>query len=162
MQPTRAPSRTSPINRAYSFKPKNAKPVTVTVHAKSKEDGSDLGQADVTVNPKGYTVTIGDPRYLGPKPKIWKCDTQLGGACPGLVDVGDQQFAVHHDVFMKATVNPALSGAGTGGAIDPAGTCGIPGAGDEIKMNCSETGTYTASLKVATATTTRWARPPVR
>ena len=143
------PEPNIPNQRSYSFKPKNVKPVTVTVHAKAKEDGSDLGQADVTVNPKGYAVTIGEPRYLGPKPKIWKCETQLGGACPGLVDVGDQQFAVHHDVFMKATVTPALSGARYRWAIDPAGSCGMPGAGDEIKMNCSETGTYTASLKVA-------------
>ncbi|HNQ01924.1 MAG TPA: hypothetical protein PKN59_06500, partial [Syntrophales bacterium] len=123
--------------------------VTVTVHAKAKEDGSDLGQTDATVNAKGYTVTIGEPRYLGPKPKVWKCDTQLGGACPGLVDVGDQQFAVHHDVFMKAAVTPALSGARYRWAIDPAGSCGMPGSGDEIKMNCSETGTYTVVLKVA-------------
>ena len=143
------PEPNIPNQRSYSFKPKNVKPVTVTVHAKAKEDGSDLGQADLTANPKGYTVTIGEPRYLGPKPKIWKCDTQLGGACPGLVDVGDQQFAVHHDVFMKATVAPALSGARYRWAIDPAGTCGTPGAGDEIKMNCSDTGTFTASLKVA-------------
>ncbi|MGE5843698.1 MAG: hypothetical protein ACM32K_02265, partial [Syntrophaceae bacterium] len=142
------PEPNIPNQRSYSFKPKNVKPVTVTVHAKAKEDGSDLGQADATVNPKGYTVTIGEPRYLGPKPKIWKCETQLGGACPGLVDVGDQQFAVHHDVFMKATVNSALSGARYRWSIDPAGTCGTPGAGDEIKMNCSETGTYTTSLKV--------------
>jgi hypothetical protein len=143
------PEPNIPNNRAYSFKPKNNKPVTVTVHGKAKEDGSDLGQADITVNPKTYAVTIGDPRYLGPKPKIWKCDTQLGGQCPGLVDVGDQQFAVFHDVFMKATVNPALSGARYQWAIDPAGTCGMPGAGDEIKMNCSDTGTFTVSLKVS-------------
>jgi hypothetical protein len=145
------PEPNIPNSRSYSFKPKNVKPVTVTVHGKAKEDGSDLGQADVTVNPKGYTVTIGEPRYLGPKPKIWKCDTQLGGACPGLVDVGDRQFAVHHDVFMKATVAPALSGARYRWSIDPAGTCGTPGAGDEIKMNCSDTGTFTVSLKVASS-----------
>ena len=93
-------------------------------------------------------MSIGDPRYLGPKPKIWKCDTQLGGQCPGLVDVGDQQFSVFNDIFMKSTVNPALSGARYRWAIDPAG-CGMPGAGDEIKMNCSETGTYAVSLKVS-------------
>ena len=143
------PEPNIPNQRSYSFKPKNVKPVTVTVHAKAKEDGSDLGQADATVNARGYTVTLGEPRYLGPRPKVWKCDTQLGGKCPGLVDVGDQQFAVHHDVFMKATVSPVLSGARYRWSIDPAGSCGTPGAGDEIKMNCSETGTYTVALKVA-------------
>jgi len=50
---------------------------------------------------------------------------------------------------MKAAVTPALSGARYRWSIDPAGSCGIPGAGDEIKMNCSETGTYTAQLKVS-------------
>ncbi len=142
------PEPNIPNSRAYSFRPKNNKPVTVIVHGKAKDDGSDLGTADITVNARTYAVSISEPRYLGPKPRIWKCDTQLGGKCPGLVEVGNQQFAVFHDVFMRATLTPSLSGARYRWNIDPAGTCGMPGAGDEIKMNCSDTGTYTVSLKV--------------
>ncbi len=142
------PVPNSPNSRIYSFRPKNNKPVTVTVHAKSKGNGDDLGEASLTITAKSYAVSIGEPRYLGPKPRIWKCDTQLGGKCPGLVEVPDQQFAVFHDIFMKATVTPALNGATYDWSVEPRGLCGIPGAGDEIKINCSQTGSYEVSVKV--------------
>ncbi|GAB6146036.1 hypothetical protein JCM12294_34760 [Desulfocicer niacini] len=142
------PEVNSPDDRAYSFTPQDTKPVMVTVHAKSKENGDDLGEASLTITAKSYAVSIGEPRYLGPKPRIWKCDTQLGGDCPGLVEVSDQQFAVFHDIFMKATVTPALNGATYDWSVEPTGLCGMPGAGDEIKINCSQTGSYEVSVKV--------------
>ena len=33
-------------------------------------------------------------------------------------------------------------------SIDPSGICGIPGAGQELRLNCSQTGTYTVNLSV--------------
>lgn len=145
------PAPNIPNERMYTFKPKNTKPFTVTAHAKSKMNGDDLGEESLTITAKSYSVTIGEPRYLGPKPKIWKCDTQLGGQCPGLVDVGEQQFAVFHDIFMKATVTPSLSGARYDWSVEPKGSCGIPGSGDEIKINCSQTGSYEVTVKVRNA-----------
>ncbi|MBS4058928.1 MAG: hypothetical protein KG029_00885, partial [Bacteroidetes bacterium] len=138
-------------SRAYSFKPKDAKPVTVTVHAKAKDGGDDLGQAKITITPKSYSVAISEPRYLGPKPRIWKCDTQLGGACPGLVEVGDTQFAVFRDIFMKAIITPSPDSPRYRWTVDPSGSCGFPGSGNEIKINCSNTGTYTVKVEVANA-----------
>ena len=143
-----SPEATGSNNRVYSFTPQDTKPVTVTVHAKSKENGDDLGEASITITAKSYAVSIGEPRYLGPKPRIWKCDTQLGGDCPGLVEVSDQQFAVFHDIFMKASLTPALNGAKYDWSVEPKGLCGMPGAGDEIKINCSQTGSYEVSVKV--------------
>ena len=142
------PEPNVPNKRAYSFKAKTDKPVTVVVHAKSTEDGTDLGQAEVVINPKKYTITIDEPRYLGPKPRIWKCDTQLGGDCPGLVEVGNQQFAVFHDIFMKSKISPSLADARYQWSIEPKGLCGLPSSTSEIKINCSQTGTFTVYLKV--------------
>ncbi len=138
-------------SRAYSFKPKDTKPVTITVHAKAKDGGDDLGEAKITINPKSYTVSISEPRYLGPKPRIWKCDTQFGGACPGLVEVSDTQFAVFRDIFLKATVTPKSDSPRYRWTVESAGSCGFPGAGDEIKINCSQTGTYTVKVEVTDA-----------
>lgn len=142
------PEPNVPNRRAYSFKPKTDKPVTVIVHARSTEDGSDLGRTEIVINPKKFTITIDEPRYLGPKPRIWKCDTQLDGDCPGLVEVGNQQFAVFHDVFMKARVSPSLANARYQWSIEPQGICGLPSSAGEIKINCSRTGTFTVYLKV--------------
>ncbi len=140
-----------PNSRSYSFKPKDIKPVTITAHAKAIDGGDNLGEAKITINPKSYTVAISEPRYHGPKPRIWKCDTQLGGACPGLVEVADTQFAVFRDIFTKATVTPNPESPRYRWSIDPAGSCGLPGAGSEIKINCSNTGTYTAKVEVTNA-----------
>jgi tetratricopeptide (TPR) repeat protein len=137
-----------PNSRAYSFKPRDTKPVTVTVHAKAKDGGDDLGQEKIAITATSYTVTVSEPRYLGPKPRIWKCDTQLGGACPGLVEVGDTQFAVFRDIFMKATVTPSPDSPRYNWTVSPAGSCGFPGSGSEIRINCSSTGTYTVRVEV--------------
>jgi hypothetical protein len=46
-----------PNSRAYSFKPKDGKPVTVTVHGKAKDGGNDLGSADMTMTAQTYQVS---------------------------------------------------------------------------------------------------------
>jgi hypothetical protein len=134
-----------------TFKPKDTKPIKAVVHAKSKDNGEEIGTKEITITSQGYQVSISEPRYLGPKPMIWKCDTQFGGACPGLVEVGDTQFAVFRDIFMKATVTPAPDSPRYRWSIDPAGSCGFPGAGSEIKINCSNIGTYTVRVVVTNA-----------
>ena len=134
-----------------TFKPKDTKPIKAVVHAKSKDNGEEIGTKEITITSQGYQVSISEPRYLGPKPMIWKCDTQLGGACPGLVEVADTQFAVFRDIFMKATVTPNPDSPRYRWSIDPAGSCGLPGAGSEIRLNCSNTGTYTAKVELTNA-----------
>ncbi|MEW6332775.1 MAG: hypothetical protein AB1558_00735, partial [Thermodesulfobacteriota bacterium] len=159
------PAPNVPNSRAYSFRPKDSKPVTVTVHGKAKEGGDDLGQASATVTAQAYEVSIGEPRRRGPKPRIWnpqvwkspewKPGSGLqgeGGLTPGggLVEVADSQFAVFEDIDVKADVKPAPDKPPLRyeWAIAPGGICGIPGAGQELRLNCSQTGTYTVSLTV--------------
>jgi hypothetical protein len=55
-------------NRFYTYKPKDTKPVTVTVHAKGRDRGDDLGSQKITVTAKAYTVSVSSPKYLGMKP----------------------------------------------------------------------------------------------
>ena len=136
--------------REYTFRPRDGKPVTVTVHGKARDGGDDLGQDKATITAQEYTVSLSEPKYMGSKPKIWKCDTQLGRAANcGLVEV-TTELAVFHDIFIKAAVSPEPDNTPLRYAwsVDPAGVCGIPGGGQELKMNCSRTGAYTVKATV--------------
>ena len=137
-------------NRFYTYKPKDTKPVTVTVHAKGRDKGDDLGSQKITVTAKAYTVSVSSPKYLGMKPRIWKCDTEFGRECPGLVEVGDTQFAVHHDLFIKASINPSVDSSKLryGWTISPDGCSGGGSISDEIRLNCSNAGTYAVKVEV--------------
>jgi tetratricopeptide (TPR) repeat protein len=139
-------------NRHYTFKPKDNTPTVVTVHAKAKDGGDDLGQEEATIKAKSFDITISPPRYLESPPQLWKCDTQLGGAqqC-GLVSVKPTEFAVFRDLFLKADIKPAAENPRYRWSVDPTGSCGLPGSGSEIKLNCSNTGTYTVKLEVTNA-----------
>jgi hypothetical protein len=139
-----------PNSRAYSFKPKDVKPVIVTLHGKAKDGGNDLGSVDATITAQAYQVSISEPKYLESPPEIWQCDTQLGHAqsC-GMVKVKPNQFTVGRDVFMKATITPQPEAPRFKWTIDPAGSCGLPGISSEIKLNCSNTGTYNAKVEVS-------------
>lgn len=135
--------------RVFSFKPKNAKPVKVIAQGYLRDGNVDLGQAEITLQPKAYEIKIGEPRYLGSKPLIWVCDGQLGtGQNCGMREVKDSQFAVFHDIFMKAQVTPAPPNPRYEWRVDPSGSCGWPGIGAELKLNCSSTGAYEVTLKV--------------
>ena len=135
-----------------SFKPKDAKPVKVTVHAKTKDGGDEVGTKEVTITAEAYAVSISEPRYLESPPQIWQCDTQLGQAqkC-GMVTVKPSQFMVHRDIFFKATITPNPDSPRYKWTVEPSGSCGFPGSGSEIKLNCSSTGTYTIKLEVTNA-----------
>lgn len=135
-----------------SFKPKDNKPVKITVHAKAKDGGDEIGTKELTIAAQDYQVAVSEARYLQSPPQVWRCDTQLGQAqkC-GMVTVKPIEFAVHRDLFMKATVTPQPESPRYRWSIDPAGSCGFPGSGSEIKLNCSNTGTYTVKLEVTNA-----------
>ena len=86
-------------NREYTFKPKDSKPVTVTVHAKAKDGGEDLGEESLTITASSYTVTVSKPKRLGPPVRIWKQGE-------GLVRV-EKEIAIHQNVLLKAGISPA-------------------------------------------------------
>ena len=67
-----------------------------------------------------------------------------------MVEVKDK-FAVFRDIFMSAIVTPAPESPRYRWSVDPAGVCGLPGAGQELKVNCSEAGTYSVSVVVTNA-----------
>lgn len=136
--------------REYTFRPKDTKPVTVTVHGKARDGGDDLGEDKAVITAQAYEVKLSEPQYMGSKPKIWKCDTQLGRAqnC-GLVEV-TKELAVFSDIFIKAAVTPQPEKTPLryDWSVKPEGICGLPGAGQELKINCSQTGSYTVTVKV--------------
>jgi len=135
-----------------SFKPKDTKPVRATVHAKSKDGGDEIGVKDITITAQGYQVSIGEPRYRESPPQMWQCDTQLGQAqkC-GMVTLKPNQFVTHRDIYLTATVTPQPDSTRYRWTVEPSGSCGFPGAGSEIKINCSNTGTYTVKVEVTNA-----------
>ncbi|SEM71928.1 hypothetical protein SAMN04489760_13826 [Syntrophus gentianae] len=135
-----------------SFKPKDDKPVKATVHAKTKDGGDEVGAKEVTITAQAYNVTLSEPRYLESPPQIWKCDTQLGQAqkC-GMVTLKPNEFAVFRDVFLKASITPQPESPRYNWSVDPAGSCGMPGSGSELRLNCSNTGSYTVKLVVTNA-----------
>jgi hypothetical protein len=128
-------------SREYTFRPKDSKPVKVTVHAKAKDGGDDLGQEDVAISARPYEVKVSEPRLMGPKPRVWKEGV-------GLVEV-ERGIAVSQDVSVRAEVSPAPEKPplSYSWSIEPAG-CGMPGAGQEIRVNCSQVGTYQAKVVV--------------
>ncbi|MFN3479964.1 MAG: hypothetical protein ACK415_06220 [Thermodesulfovibrionales bacterium] len=135
-----------------TFRPKDNKPIKVVAHAKAKDSGEEIGVKEVVITAQGYQVGISEPRYLQSPPQIWQCDTQLGQAqkC-GMVTVKPNQFMVHRDIFFKATITPNPESPRYRWTVDPSGSCGFPGSGSEIKINCSNTGTYTVKVEVTNA-----------
>ena len=90
------------------FVPKDPKPMMLLV-APEVPDYRDLigGGLKEEYQAGAYTITVSKPRYLQSKPQLWKCDTQLGGGqkC-GLVEV-EYEFAVYHNISMKAEITPS-------------------------------------------------------
>ena len=136
------PAANIPNSRAYSFKPKDANPITVTVHAKTKDGKDDLGDEKATITAKSYNVTVTGPKAAGPKPQIWKCDTQLGGACPGLVEV-DKEIAVHQRIEFSADISPKPETDLRYNWTVSGGSCTLSNPiSRDVGVTCSETGSY--------------------
>ena len=93
------PMSNVPNSRAYSFRPKSDKPVTVTVHAKARDGGDEIGVERVTVQARRSTVTVTGPKIAGPAPMVWKEGV-------GLVAAG-QQVAEGQRVEFAVSASPA-------------------------------------------------------
>jgi tetratricopeptide (TPR) repeat protein len=129
--------------RVYSFRPKDTTPVTVTAHGKAKDGGTDLGMKDLIVTPKAYDVTVTGPTARGPKPQIWDPRRME------LVDA-DRQIAVFQDISVRVDVSPAPLNTPLRyqWALAPDGcSLGNP-VSQEPTINCSQTGSYTATVTV--------------
>ena len=138
--------------RVFTFKPKNLKPVTVTARGYLRDGNVDLGEAELAIQPKAYEVKLNPPRARGPQLQVWVCDTQLGQAqkC-GMKDIPQGQFATFQDILIQSAVTPQPTAPRYRWSVEPSGSCGLPGAGSELRLKCSNTGSYTVKLQVTDA-----------
>lgn len=135
------PAANIPNSRAYSFKPKDTKPVTVTVHAKTKDGKNDLGEEKATITVKSYSVTVTGPKSAGPKPQIWKEGL-------GLVDV-DKEIAVHQRVEFSAEVSPKPETDLRYNWTVSGGSCTLSNPiVKDVGVTCNETGSYEITVTV--------------
>ncbi|HWR59444.1 MAG TPA: hypothetical protein VN328_11205, partial [Thermodesulfovibrionales bacterium] len=96
-----------------------------------------------------YTVTVGKPRNIGSKPQIWVCDTQLGGGQKCGLQEKEYEFAVYHNISMNADVAPAPSETPRfQWVVSPEGCRVHNELSQELTVDCSNTGAYTATITV--------------
>lgn len=129
--------------KTYTYKPKDDKPVTVTVHAKAKDGGDEIGVEKITVTARKPSVTVTGPKIAGPPPMIWK-----EGA--GLVPA-DRQIAEGQRVEFAAAVTPATENLRYQWAVSPEGCSISAPASKETGVTCSKTGSYTMTCSVKSA-----------
>jgi len=130
--------------KTYTYKPKDDKPVTVTVHAKAKDGGDEIGLEKITVTAKKPTVTVTGPKIAGPPPMIWKEGV-------GLVPA-DRQIAEHQRVEFSVAVTPATAQQlRYQWKVSPDGcTISAPSSKD-TGVTCGKTGSYTMTCAVKSA-----------
>jgi len=130
--------------KTYTYKPKDDKPVTVTVHAKAKDGGEEIGLEKITVTAKKPTVTVTGPKIAGPPPMIWKEGV-------GLVPA-DRQIAEHQRVEFSVAVTPATAQQlRYQWKVSPDGcTISAPSSKD-TGVTCGKTGSYTMTCAVKSA-----------
>jgi len=139
-----SPGPATSDQKTYTYKPKDDKPVTVTVHAKARDGGEEIGLEKITVTAKKPTVTVTGPKIAGPPPMIWKEGV-------GLVPA-DRQIAEHQRVEFSVAVTPATSQQlRYQWTVAPAGcTLSAPSSKD-TGVTCSKTGSYTMTCAVKSA-----------
>lgn len=138
------PMSNVPNGRAYSFRPKSDKPVTVTVHAKARDGGDEIGLERVSVQARRSMVTVTGPKIAGPAPMVWKEGV-------GLVPAG-QQIAEGQRVEFAVAIAPAttqeLRYVWT---IAPEGCVLSAPYSKETGVTCSRTGGYSVTASVRNA-----------
>jgi hypothetical protein len=134
------------------FKIKDAKPVPLKVLVRVPHYGDTIADLTASYTGVAYDVQIGAPRLNGPQLQQWVCDTQLGRAkdC-GMKDIPQGQFVTFQDIYLKAIIAPTPEAPRYRWTVAPSGSCGLPGFGSELHLNCGNTGTYTVNLEVADA-----------
>jgi len=130
--------------KTYTYKPKDDKPVTVTVHAKAKDGGAEIGLEKITVSAKKPTVTVTGPKIAGPPPMIWKEGV-------GLVPA-DRQIAEHQRVEFSVAVTPAgAQQLRYQWTVAPEGCSISAPSSKDTGVTCSKTGSYTMTCSVKSA-----------
>lgn len=131
------------------FTVKDAKPMPLKALARVPHYGDDIAEITGSYSGQGYDIKISAPRPWGPQLSVWVCDTQLGKAADcGMKPIPSTQFVTFQDIFLEAQITPVPPTARYRWSIDPSGSCGQPGVAREIRINCSNTGSYTVGLQV--------------
>ncbi|HEX9901659.1 MAG TPA: PKD domain-containing protein, partial [Acidobacteriota bacterium] len=131
-------------NREYTFIPKDTNAVTVTVHGKAKEGGTDLGEKKQIVKAKFYEVKVGKPALQGSPPRVWSEKAK------GLVElergIGTfQDFSISADISPK----PAAVPLRYQWKVDPEGCSVLSPASRETRANAGQGGSYTFQVTVS-------------
>jgi len=135
------PEANSPNDRIYSFIPKDTNPVTVTVHAKAKDGGAELGKKSITMIAKKYKVSVSKPKRLDKAP--WKWDIKQGKA----VEL-PQAIAVFQNAETHATITPKPKGkARYRWSVDKKGCVISAPESKSTNLNASKKGTYQITVK---------------
>jgi len=131
-------------NREYTFIPKDTKAVTVTVHGKAKEGGTDLGERKQTVKARLYEVKIGKPALQGPPPRVWSEKAK------GLVEL-ERGIGTFQDFTLSAdiTPNPADASLRYQWKVEPEGCSVLSPASRETRANAGRGGSYTFNVTVS-------------
>ncbi len=130
--------------KTYTYKSKDNKPVTVTVHAKAKDGGEEVGLEKITVTAKKPTVTVTGPKIAGPPPMIWKEGVGLVSA--------DRQIAEHQRVeFAVAVTTATAQQLRYQWTVAPEGCSISAPSSKDTGVTCSKTGSYTMTCAVKSA-----------
>ncbi len=134
------------------FKVKDAKPIVLDALARVPHYGDEIAKIKGSYTGVAYEVKIGAARANGPQLQVWVCNTEFGNAqnC-GMKDIPRGQFATFQDLYLQAEVVPAPQSPRYQWTVSPSGSCGLPGSGSELHLNCSNTGSYAVHLQVRDA-----------
>lgn len=137
------PEANIPHSRAYSFIPASKEQVTVTVHARAKNGGADLGEASLPIKAKEIQVVASKPKRLDKAPWIW--DSKQGKAV---------EIPLAIAVFQNAEVHASLTPKPKEKVryqwtVSPE-SCSIAAPmSQSTNLSAHETGTYQVTVKVS-------------
>ncbi len=138
----------TPVNRdrAYRFKPKDTKPVTLTAHVQAQDGGDEIGVATCEVTARAFNVVVRVLGPDGPPPQVWKPGV-------GLVPV-ERAIVTHQYVTLRADVSPAVPDGGNlryEWLLNPDSHLAGGGIGAEVRAYRSQVGTCEATVIVRNA-----------
>ncbi len=138
----------TPINRdrAYRFKPKDTKPITLTAHVQSRDGGDEIGIATCQVTARAFNVIVRVLGPDGPPPQVWRPGV-------GLVPA-ERAIVTHQYVTLRAEVSPALPNGESlryEWLLNPDSHLASSSIGPEVRVYRSQVGTCEATVIVRNA-----------
>lgn len=137
---------TSQDDREITFVLHDTKPANISCTAATKRNNENLGGAGKTITAQEYAVKVSGPRGRQ-EFRIWKCETQLGGAPECGMKKVENQFAAGNEILFGATVVPLPEKPVSYTWTASPGGCAIASPfSRDIGLTCSSTGSYTITV----------------